>query len=531
MVGTDPGPDRSGELTWAVERLIGHDLDGRYRIASLLGKGGMGAVLRARHLLMDQEVAIKVLRPTLARDPNAARRFVREARGTLRVDSEHALKVQDFAITADGMLYMVLELLDGHTVGAELNGDGVMAARRAVHVARQVCDALVAAHKVGLIHRDLKPDNIMLVRRGGDPDYVKVLDFGLAKVMEGAGEQALSIAALTQGDLVFGTPDYMAPEQAMGQALDGRADLYALGATLFEMLTGRPPFVAASPMMVLVEHVRTLAPSVRAVRPETDVPPALEAVIARCLAKDPAARPTSAAALMAELTALEAQLTGRPARGVAHDQTVDLPTRELAAALATPPPAPFASGPARPALPVPTDDDDAPRRRSSALPIILGGSLLVAAAVVALALGRGRGGEADDPAARTRASISASRGASMTTSADASASTSIGVAVDAGVGRVELREPRAAIDRPDPRATALVRHLEAAETARRGGKHLKQIAHASEALQLDARHQRARFLLGDALIETGDQANGCKYLRTATRVAGARERARTAGCP
>src|SRR5688572_18823210 len=184
--------DSSGQLAWQVDKLIGTDLDGRYHLEDLLGKGGMGAVLRARHLFMDQAVAIKVLRPSLARDPNAARRFLREARGTLKVESEHAVKVLDFAITEDGLLYMVLELLDGRTVGAEVYNDGPLPLRRALRIARQVCDALAAAHRVGLVHRDLKPENIMLVRRGGDPDHVKVLDFGLAKVMEHAGNRALS---------------------------------------------------------------------------------------------------------------------------------------------------------------------------------------------------------------------------------------------------------------------------------------------------------------------------------------------------
>ncbi|HVK78369.1 MAG TPA: protein kinase [Kofleriaceae bacterium] len=547
-MGTDPAADSSGELTWAVDRLIGHDLDGRYRIEGLLGKGGMGAVLRARHLFMDQGVAIKVLRPTLARDPNAARRFVREARGTLKVDSEHALKVLDFAITADGLLYMVLELLDGRTVGAEVGGDGPMAARRAVHVARQVCDALAAAHHVGLVHRDLKPDNIMLVRRGGDPDFAKVLDFGLAKVMEGAGERALSMAALTQGDLVFGTPDYMAPEQAMGQPLDGRTDLYALGATLFEMLTARPPFVGPGPMAVLADHVRTPAPRVRDVRPETDAPPELEALIARCLAKDAALRPPSAAALGAELAALEDRLAGRPARAVSHGETVDLPARAVADAVGAVPPARPAAAPAPPptVVPAPVDDDEPLPRRSHTLAFVLGGALLAAVAVVALALGRSPRARiaAADGGAGTGASMSASRSPSISPSMDASMSAAAGPPIDAGAGPVAApvaatdaataAGPSGPPDRSDrgaARAAELARKLDAADAARRGGKRLKQIAYAHEALEIDPRNQRARYLLGDALVATGDQANGCKYLRSATRIAAARELVRSAACP
>ncbi|HVV87807.1 MAG TPA: serine/threonine-protein kinase, partial [Kofleriaceae bacterium] len=320
----DRAADSSGELTFAVERLIGHDLDGRYRIEALLGKGGMGAVLRARHTFMDQPVAVKVLRPTLARDPAAARRFAREARGTFQVDSEHAVKVSDFGCSPDGLLYMVLELLEGHTVGDEVAREGRLTPRRAVHIARQVALALGASHRVGLIHRDLKPDNIMLVRRGVDPDFVKVLDFGLVKVIEGAGQRALSMAALTQGDLVFGTPDYMAPEQALGRPLDQRADLYALGATLFEMVAGRPPFEAGNAMEILVAHVRQAPPRLATL--VAGLEPALDELVARLLAKDPAARPASADEVARELAALEARLAavGGPAR--ANAQTVDLPS-------------------------------------------------------------------------------------------------------------------------------------------------------------------------------------------------------------
>ncbi len=318
----------STEIARAAEALVGTELDGRYRIDALLGSGGMGAVFRGHHRFMDQAVAVKVLRPHLARDPSAVKRFVREARGTLKIASDHAVKVLDFAVTDAGLLYMVLELLDGRTVGAELASDGAIAPRRAVRIARQVCAALAAAHRVGLIHRDLKPDNLMLVRRGADPDHVKVLDFGLAKVMEGAGEQALSMAALTQGGIVFGTPDYMAPEQALGQALDGRCDLYALGATLYEMVTGEAPFPRDSPLEVLAAHVRDPVPSARA-RVAT-VPVSLDGLIARCLAKEPDARPATADALAAELAAIEAELAGHPRP--LHTATQSVPALPIARA-------------------------------------------------------------------------------------------------------------------------------------------------------------------------------------------------------
>src|SRR5688572_29548981 len=225
----------------------------------------MGAVFRGTQVPIERRVAIKIIHPELAGDPAVARRFAREARGTFRVESEHAIRVLDFAASADplpGLLYMVMELLDGRTVAQELDVDGALAPRRALHVARQTALALAAAHRVDLVHRDIKPDNIMLIRHGDDPDFAKVLDFGLAKLIEDApGDAALSAVALTKHGMVFGTPDYMSPEQATGKALDARSDVYALGATLFEMLTARPPFLGATAMAVLVQHVKAPPPS------------------------------------------------------------------------------------------------------------------------------------------------------------------------------------------------------------------------------------------------------------------------------
>jgi tRNA A-37 threonylcarbamoyl transferase component Bud32 len=483
----------STEIARAAEALIGAELDGRYRIDALLGSGGMGAVFRGYHRFMEQAVAVKVLRPHLARDPSAVQRFVREARGTLKIASDHAVKVLDFAVTDAGLLYMVLELLDGRTVGAELTSDGALAPRRAVRIARQVCAALAAAHKVGLIHRDLKPDNLMLVRRGADPDHVKVLDFGLAKVMEGTGEQALSMAALTQGGIVFGTPDYMAPEQALGQPLDGRCDLYALGATLYELVTGEPPFPRDSPLEVLAAHVRDPVPSARAKAPA--VPVSLDRLIAQCLAKDPAERPATAEALADALAAIEAELAGPP-RPV-HAATQSVPALPIAAA--------------------PRDDDDddlvAPPR-SRALGWAVAIALIATAIVIAVA------------ATRTR------RPAAAAVARDAAApAVDAASPVDAGVDA-----PPPPLDaggaRPGDAPTAADRaavHVDAALAAHRAGNRLRQLAEADLALRLAPRNKTARYLVGDALLGAGDRA-GCKYLRQAG-LAAARARADAAGCP
>ena len=549
----DRAADSSGELAFAVEQLIGHDLDGRYRVEALLGKGGMGAVLRARHTFMDQPVAIKVLRPTLARDPAAARRFAREARGTFQVDSEHAVKVSDFGCTADGLLYMVLELIEGHTVGDELAREGRLAPRRAVHIARQVALALAAAHRVGLIHRDLKPDNLMLVRRGGDPDFVKVLDFGLVKVIEGAGQRALSMAALTQGDIVFGTPDYMAPEQALGQALDQRADLYALGATLFEMITGRPLFEAANAMEILVAHVRQAPARLAEAAPGVAIEPDLEALVARLLAKAPGDRPGSALEVADALAAIEGRLTGPAAR--AHAQTVDLPSLATAVSVlapagaspvsppelpapgdASPPMAPapapvaFRAAPleagasaGRPTLSLRDLDDELAEARRPARARVFLIIALVMGALLALVVMKKRG---------------ARRGAGVARAVvvDAGAPVRAAVPVDAGAAPEDAaaRPPVDASRAPAPRAPDLAeleRHLAAAEAARRAGNSLKQLAEADLALDRDPRNARARYLMGDALVTTGDVANGCRYLRSARRIPAAAARLAAAGCP
>jgi serine/threonine-protein kinase len=362
-----------------------------------------------------------------------------------------------------------------------------------------VCDALAAAHRVGLIHRDLKPDNIMLVRRGGDPDHVKVLDFGLAKVIEGTANQAMSVAALTQADLVFGTPDYMAPEQAMGQALDPRTDIYALGATLFEMLTGRPPFVG-QPMQVLADHVRTVPPTLRSLVPGLD-DPEVERLVARCLAKSPEARPSSALELAAMIAAIEGRLAPIGGRGQASVETVELP--------AVRPPAPPSTW-----LPV----EDEPARPNRAPRIVFAVTLAAAAIVVIIAL--------------------SSRREAAPVAADAApASVSPSIPTDAGPPPVDAAIPDASppVDAPTasppPRTDSrLAAHLAAADAARRKGNRLKQIAEADQALQLDRHSQRARYLLGDALLTT-DRTNGCRYLRSAPRIGAARARADAAGCP
>lgn len=272
---------------------VGTVLDGRYRIERLLGQGGMGTVYRAHHLSMDRPVAVKVLRGNLASDPIAARRFALEAKATTKVDSPHAVKVFDFGITADGEYFMVMEYLDGRTAQRELDVDGPMEMRRALHVIRQALAGLGAAHAVGVIHRDIKPENLLLMRQGNDPDACKVLDFGVAKLLVQAADPA---TALTREGMVFGTPEFMSPEQACGQPLDGRSDIYSLVATLYTLLTGEPLFHGASAIEVLSKHVTTAPPRL-VDRPGLHHLHALDQVMQKALAKKPADRYADAAEL------------------------------------------------------------------------------------------------------------------------------------------------------------------------------------------------------------------------------------------
>ncbi|HEY0989596.1 MAG TPA: serine/threonine-protein kinase, partial [Kofleriaceae bacterium] len=290
-----------------AQGLIGVTLDGRYRLDAVLGEGGMGSVFRATQLAMDRKVAVKLLKPHLTSDDAALQRFAREARATVKVDSPHAVKVLDFGVTPQRDYYMVLEYLDGRTVHRELEIDGPFDPARVAHVARQALHALGAAHERGLIHRDVKPDNLLLMRAGNDADYTKILDFGVAKLMQGAAGDPAQLA-LTAAGMVFGTPEFMSPEQACGQALDGRSDLYSLAATMFVMLTGTALFEGKTAIELLTHHARTPPPHLAMVRPELAAYPELDQLLQRCLAKHRQHRPANAAAMAALIEQLEPTL-------------------------------------------------------------------------------------------------------------------------------------------------------------------------------------------------------------------------------
>jgi serine/threonine protein kinase len=284
-----------------VDPMLGRVIAGRYRLEARAGEGGMGVVYRARHVLIDRVVALKLIRPDLRGETHLRQWMLREARAANRVDHAHIIDIHDIGETEEGELYLVMEYLVGTSLSSEL-ARGPMPLARGVDILEQMCAALARAHDLGVVHRDLKSDNILLSSRGGRKDFVKILDFGLAHL-------AMDPRLAPKG-AVFGTPEYMSPEQARGDEATAQSDLYALGVLFFEMLTGQLPF-RSDDRETLLEMQRTaVAPKPRSIKP--DVLPAAEAIVIKLLEKERRKRFQDAHHLHEELKALQRSLPSTP---------------------------------------------------------------------------------------------------------------------------------------------------------------------------------------------------------------------------
>jgi tRNA A-37 threonylcarbamoyl transferase component Bud32 len=284
--------------TSAVGCYTGTTIDGRYRIEGLLGEGGMGVVYLGRHIAIDKKVAIKILRSEFARRADTKARFRQEARAASSIENAHIVDVSDFGSLPDGSTYLVMEYLEGVALSTLTRDQKPIALDKAIALSRQIADGLAEVHDRGIVHRDLKPDNIFLVKEGDQEDFVKILDFGIAKVLESTE------AKMTCAGSLFGTPSYMSPEQAAGMPVDPRTDVYALGIIMYELASGRVPFDADTLMGILTQHLYRKPLPLRDLVGDSQVSGGLDAIITKALSKAPEQRYQSMRALSADLAAV-----------------------------------------------------------------------------------------------------------------------------------------------------------------------------------------------------------------------------------
>ncbi|MGF1466281.1 MAG: protein kinase [Sandaracinaceae bacterium] len=281
LAGPAGGAFAEEESLGGADPLLGRVVADRYRIERLLGRGGMGVVYRVEHVRIGKLMAMKLLHGALATEPDIIKRFRREAEAVSKLDHPNTVQIFDFG-RSEGMMFLVMEYLSGRDLGQVLRDEGPLPFPRVARIAVQIASSVQQAHERGIVHRDLKPENVMVLE-GHDPEVVKVLDFGLAKLRdEGMGERSI-----TRAGSILGTPYYMAPEHIRGEAVDARSDIYALGALIYKVLTGTPPFTARSPVGVLTKHLSEplIAPSARAAGPA--IPPEADELCLRAMAKDP----------------------------------------------------------------------------------------------------------------------------------------------------------------------------------------------------------------------------------------------------
>jgi serine/threonine-protein kinase len=355
--------------------LIGTEVAGRFLVEELIGQGGMGKVYKARHLALEKTVCLKTLKPALLEDPTLVGRFEREAKASSRLNHPNVIAVLDFGRIGDeGTLYIAMEFVQGRDLRLVLRDEWPLGEERLVHIMAQVLGALGEAHTHNVVHRDLKPENIMIEQRRDSPDFVKVLDFGIAKIMDS------DAPGLTRSDVVCGTPQYMAPEQATGSALDARCDLYAVGVILYQLTTGHLPFDGQNSMEVLTKHVNEAPVPPRQKQPDAPISAAMEKLILHALEKEPSARPQTAEEFRRLLLAIPQQAQSAPTAELGSAQP--LPTQQL-------PPPPPQSGvaiPAQQAAGKGAASEGAitePAQRGKKLPLVIGAAAAVVLAIAA----------------------------------------------------------------------------------------------------------------------------------------------------
>ena len=353
-------PRDQGSLRYASELVPGMIIRGKYEIFEKIGTGGMATVYRARHLAFGEIVAIKLVGPKLAHDADFLKRFRTEAVVTRKLQHPNAVRVEDLDTTEDGRPFIVMEFVNGRSLREVIRTEGALPLPRAVAIARQACSALAAAHAIGITHRDIKPDNILLAPSPGG-DIVKVLDFGIAKVKEGSFDTGEGYTP-TQTGMVMGTPQYISPEQAMGKRgaeVDGRSDLYSLGVVLYEMVTGRLPFSSDTAMGMILHHLQTAPTPPQIARADLSIPGPLSDLLMRALQKERDRRFASADEMLDALdsvAALPLPSAPLPSRGAAASRQSPVPV---------PTPTPVEKPTPRPAL---TSIEDIENRPTRALP-------------------------------------------------------------------------------------------------------------------------------------------------------------------
>jgi serine/threonine-protein kinase len=320
--------------------LVGKILSERFEILERIGEGGTGVVYKAKQLSVDRTIAIKVLGAHVSTDPSWVKRFHNEARAASRLDHPNTVRLIDFGQTKEGLLFIAMEFLNGRSLRDEIDRNQRLPPNRVLRIMSQVCASLSEAHHQGIIHRDIKPDNIYLVEMKGAGDYVKVLDFSVAKL-------DTPDAQVTRAGLVFGTPAYMSPEQGRGVQLDARSDIYAVGIVAYEMLTGKPPFDAKIPTEVVMMHLRDKP------APLTNVPAPLAKLVMKALEKDPARRQQTADELDTECQSCFAELFPRQTPGTGIPNLVGVSPSQGMQVLAPPPAAPPPAAPPPAAAPAP----------------------------------------------------------------------------------------------------------------------------------------------------------------------------------